>query len=234
MSRHRADLSTVHSRAINRIPHRVSLSVENLIGQGDSAHSGKSPSAAHQDARARGARRRIEHRAPGRFRSCLWLSHKSALTAVRCLILQHLADEPTFAGFDSAHSRGVGTTSASALGISPTPSTYATASRGSSRARASPRAIASERLRDRSVSRWRPAPSASRPGTTSHRRCASEWPRALYCTFPATGASSGRPWPAAVATRGAATSSPAAAGSTSGGIIGPSPDGSAIPSSSHV
>jgi hypothetical protein len=64
--------------------------------------------------------------------------------------------------------------------------------------------------------------------------CVSERPRALYCTFPAAGVSSGCPWSAAVASREATTSSPAAACSTSGGIIGPSPDGSAMPSSSQV
>jgi hypothetical protein len=56
------------------------------------------------------------------------LSHKSAATAVCCRILQRPADVRRSPTLIRRTAESVGTASASSLGISPTPSTYATAS----------------------------------------------------------------------------------------------------------
>ena len=68
-----------------------------------------------------------EQRLRGRTRRSVqaWLSHKSAATPVCCRSLQRPADRSSSPTWNRLTGKAVGVTSASLLGISPTPSTHA-------------------------------------------------------------------------------------------------------------
>jgi hypothetical protein len=76
----------------------------------------------------------------------LWVSHKSAPTAVCCRFLQRLTDVRERPTLIPPRAEAAGVTSAISLAISPTPSTYATPSPGSERAAASERMGCREQL----------------------------------------------------------------------------------------